>query len=381
MLFSEIIGQDEIKDQLRRAVRQGRIPHAQLLSGQRGVGKMQLALAYAQYVACEHRTDDDACGVCPTCQQFHALQHPDLHLVFPIAREKDTDVCDTYVKQFREMVQQNTYFDLQTWYQTLKVEKKQAVIYEKESSEILRKLSLKAYGDGYKFVIIWLAEKMNDVCANKLLKILEEPAPKTVFILVSEQPERLLPTILSRVQQIRVRQISEADIAKALVERNHIADTQQAQAIAHMAAGSYLRALQIISDDDNQSKNFEWYVKLMRNAYRVGQRREYMALVEMKEWCDDIAKLSREKQKDFLEYANRQTRENYIANFNIPQINYQTQAESQFTSRFAAFVTSRNIEALATQFETAQRQIEQNANAKIVFFDLCLNVIVAIKNK
>ena len=185
MLFNQVIGQDAIKRQLRLSAREGRIPHAQLLAGKVGIGKLRLALAYAQYLNCPHRTDEDSCGQCPTCLQYQKLQHPDLHFVFPIVKTDAGDTCDAFMDAWREMILERGYFDLDDWYTQLGVETKQGMIYEKESSEILRKLSLKSFGDGYKVMIIWQPEKMNATCANKLLKLLEEPAPRTVFLLVS----------------------------------------------------------------------------------------------------------------------------------------------------------------------------------------------------
>ena len=214
MLFREIIGQEEVKQQLRQSVREGRIPHAQLFAGVSGIGKLQLALAYAQYVNCPHRTEEDSCGECPTCRQYHNLQHPDLHFAFPIVKTDSADTCNAFMDTWRSMILNQPYFDLDDWYKALGVETKQGMIYEKESSEILRKLSLKPFGDGYKVMIIWQPEKMNPTCANKLLKILEEPPARTLFIMVSEHPEQLLSTIQSRVQTIRVPRLKEAEIVK-----------------------------------------------------------------------------------------------------------------------------------------------------------------------
>ena len=217
MLFKDIIGQEATKRQLRQAVREGRIPHAQLFTGISGIGKLQLALAYAQYLNCPHRTEEDSCGTCPTCLQYQHLQHPDLHFVFPIVGSDE--VCDNFLEPWRKIILEQHYFDLDDWHEALGIENKQSMIYEKESGEILHKLSLKAYGDGYKIMIIWQPEKMNASSANKLLKILEEPAPKTVFILVSEHPEKLLSTIQSRVQTILIPRLETETIAAALQQK------------------------------------------------------------------------------------------------------------------------------------------------------------------
>ena len=223
MRFCEIIGQDEVIRQLCQSVQDGRIAHAQLFTGLSGVGKLGLALAYAQYIACPNRTNEDSCGICPSCLQYQKLQHPDLHFAFPIVKSDDGDVCDDFVEKFRNLILENKYFDLEDWYRMMGVETKQGMIYEKESSEILRKLSLKSFGDGYKVMVIWQPEKMNETCANKLLKLLEEPPTKTLFLLVSEHPELLLSTILSRVQEVRVPRLSEDIIASGLCVLEHCA--------------------------------------------------------------------------------------------------------------------------------------------------------------
>ena len=241
MLFKEIIGQEATKQQLRQAVREGRIPHAQLFAGVSGIGKLQLALAYAQYLNCPHRTDEDSCGVCPTCLQFEKLQHPDLHFVFPIVKTDAGDTCDAFLEPWREIILANHYFDLDDWHKALGVETKQSMIYEKESGEILHKLSLKPYGNGYKVMIIWQPEKMNGTTANKLLKLLEEPPAQTVFILVSEHPEELLSTIQSRVQMIRIPRLETETIAHALMTKG--VDATRATDVARIAKGSYLAAL------------------------------------------------------------------------------------------------------------------------------------------
>ena len=221
MQFKDIIGQESIKQRLRQSVKEQRIPHAQLLYGEPGIGKLQLAIAYAQYLACPNRTEEDSCGVCPSCLQYQKLQHPDLHFAFPIYKEKSNrdSVCNDFMGQFREIVLQKGYFSLNDWYAHIGAETKQGVIYEAESSEILRKLSLKAFGNGFKTMIIWLPEKMHNACANKLLKIIEEPPEGTLFLLVSEDPSLLLPTILSRTQQFKVPRLEEKTITKELLEK------------------------------------------------------------------------------------------------------------------------------------------------------------------
>ena len=381
MLFRDIIGQDEVKHQLCASVREGRIPHAQLFTGISGIGKLQLALAYAQYLNCPHRTESDSCGTCPTCLQYEKLQHPDLHFVFPIVGSDE--VCDNFLEPWRQIILDKHYFDLDDWHQALGVETKQSMIYEKESGEILRKLSLKPYGDGYKVMIIWQPEKMNTTTANKLLKLLEEPPARTVFILVSEQPQQLLATIQSRVQTIRIPRLETETIAQALQQKG--IDPTQAADIARIANGSYLAAIKKADTSEENQQELRDFIALFRDAYTVGVLRDpqkkFESLKRLRQWSLDMAdaKVGRERQKHFLQYAQQQVRENYIRNIGQPDLNYQMEAERDFSVKFAPFIHSGNVEGIMNQLDLAERQIEQNGNAKMIFFDLCLQMIVLIK--
>ena len=383
MLFRDIIGQERTKQQLRKAVQEGLIPHAQLFVGPEGVGKLQLAIAYAQYLACPDRTAEDACGTCPTCLQYAKLQHPDLHFVFPIVKTDAGDVCDDFIDTFREIILTKSYFDLDDWYTALGVETKQGLIYEKESSEILRKLSLKSFGDGYKVMIIWQPQKMNATCANKLLKILEEPPQKTIFLLVTEQPDQLLTTILSRVQQIRVPRLSEDEIQTGLMAKGY--DEQASADWAHIANGSYLAALKLADEIGANQQYLSDFVKLMRDAYTIGHinnpAKKAESLQHIRKWSLDMAdaKVGREKQRAFLQYSQKQVRENYIFNLQQPELNYQTSDEREFSQRFSPYINASNVEQIMSELDKAERQIGQNGNAKIIFFDLCLQFIVLLK--
>ena len=376
MLFRDIIGQEATKQKLRQAVREGRIPHAQLFTGIAGIGKLQLALAYSQYLNCPNRTEEDSCGACPTCLQWERLQHPDLHFVFPIVKADAGDTCDAYLEPWREIILNKHYFDLDDWHRALGIETKQSMIYEKESGEIVRKLSLKAFGDGYKVMVIWQAEKMNVSCANKLLKLLEEPPEKTVFLLVSEHPEGLLSTILSRVQQVRIGKVSEEEMQRQGVPAD----------IARIANGSMVAARRLMASGEESNRQLEDFKALMRDAYTVGvlqdKQKKFESLQRLRRWSEAMAdsKVGREKQKAFLQYAQQQVRENYI--YNLQQqtmLNYQTNAEAEFSTKFARFIHSGNVERIMDELARAERQIEQNGNAKMIFFDLCLQMIVLIK--
>ena len=381
MRFEEIIGQELTKEQLRRSVREGRIPHAQLFTGISGIGKLQLALAYAQYLNCPHRTEEDSCGICPTCLQFQNLQHPDLHFAFPIAKTDSADTCNDFLEPWRTIILKNHYFDLDDWHEMLGVDNKQTMIYEKESGEILRKLSLKAYGEGYKVMIIWQPERMNLISSNKLLKILEEPTERTVFLLISEHPEQLLTTIQSRVQTIRVPGLEPDTIAAALRAKG-IAGSKAAD-IARIAKGSYLAALKKAAETDENQQELRDFIALFRDAYTVGvlsdPQKKYESLKRLRQWSLDMAGIGRERQKHFLQYAQGQVRENFIRNAGQAELNYQMEEERNFSVKFAPFIHTGNVEGIMDQLDLAERQIEQNGNAKMVFFDLCLQMIVLIK--
>jgi DNA polymerase III subunit delta' len=384
MLFSQILGQNAIKERLIKTVREERIPHAQLFRGPEGVGKLALAIAYAQYVCCENKGETDSCGVCPSCVKYAKLAHPDLHLVFPIIKPtgKTSVVCDDFVADFRAIFIQNPYFGVQEWFSKISDDAKQGVIYANESQEIIRKLSLKTYESEYKVMIIWLPERMNITCSNKLLKILEEPPEKTLFLLVSNYPDEMLTTILSRTQHLNIPRLGVEDIVTALLTNRNIEITQHdALNTARISNGSYLAALNLLKEGDEKKQNFDRFVTVMRLAWQVGNKKDHASLKTLRKWADDMASSSvgRERQKGFLIYAQQQTRENFIANLKNPELNYLNQSESDFSSRFSRFIHERNVEDMMQEFSLAERHIEQNVNAKMVFFDLALKLIMLLK--
>jgi len=384
MLFSEIIGQQEIKKRLIRTVIEQRIPHAQLLRGPEGVGKLGLAIAYAQFICCENRTATDSCGVCPSCVKYKKLAHPDLHFVFPVIKppSRSSVVCDDFITEFRTMVLNNLYFSVNDWYAKISGDAKQGMIYGNESEEIIRKLSLKTYESEYKVMIIWLPEKMNLTCSNKLLKILEEPPEKTVFLLVSNDPDHMITTILSRTQHIHIPRLSESEISKALLANEDLEiEAEDAGYAAHIANGSYLSALAVLNEGDENKQNFERFMMVMRLAWLVGNKKDHASLKTLKKWSDDMAAatMGRERQKNFLSYAQRMTRENFIHNLKQPKLNYLTSTEADFTNRFSPFINERNVEDIMTEFALCEKHIEQNVNAKMVFFDLSLKIIMLLK--
>lgn len=382
MLFSEIIGQEDVKLRLRRSVHEGRIAHAQLFFGAEGVGKLQLAIAYAQYIACLNRTEHDSCGTCANCQKYAKLQHPDLHFVFPVVKPKDkkTVVCDDFIFEFRDIILEQKYFTEQNWYAHIQAESKSGMIYANESTEIFNKLNLKSYESGYKVMIIWLPEKMNITCSNKILKLLEEPQGDTVFLLVSNASDMIISTILSRTQQIKVPQITQQEISDALIRNYHLT-AEQASYFARISNGSYTKALAQVSEDGDKQENFKRFTSMMRMAWLVGNKRDYDALMNLNKWSDDMAsaKLGRERQKNFFRYAQTITRENFIFNLQNPSLNYLDAQETGFSTNFARFVNERNVEDMMEEFSLAEQQIEQNGNARMIFFDVALKMIMLLK--
>ncbi|ODT55956.1 MAG: DNA polymerase III subunit delta [Paludibacter sp. 47-17] len=384
MLFSHIIGQQAAKDRLIRTVAEQRIPHAQLFRGPEGIGKLALAIAYAQYICCENRSAADSCGKCPSCVKFAKLAHPDLHLVFPVIKpaNKSSVVCDDFVADFREQVLATPYFGVDEWYARISDDAKQGMIYANESQEIIRKLSLKTYESEYKVMIIWLPEKMNNQCSNKLLKILEEPPAKTVFLLVSNHPDEIITTILSRTQHINIPRLETGEIVTALLTRPGMEITQHdALNTARIANGSFLAALNLLKEGDEKKQNFDRFVTVMRLAWKVGNQKDHGSLKTLKRWSDEMAASSvgRERQKGFLAYSQHLIRENFIYNLRNEDLNYLNTGEMAFSRNFSPYINEKNVEALVEEFSLAERHIEQNVNAKMVFFDLMLKIILLLK--
>ena len=371
--FSDVIGQEAAKQRLLQEVREERIPHALLLCGPAGSGKMALALAYARYLCCQHPDGTDACGHCPSCVKWEKLVHPDVHFMFPIVKSQKPkrEVCDDVLPEWRSLLTSTTYFGMNQWLEEMGVENGQPIIYARESDEISRKLSLKSSEGGYKVVILWLPEKLHEVCANKLLKLLEEPPRQTLFLLVSENPELILPTILSRTQRFSVPRIAEGAIALALQQRFGL-QVADSQSVAHLAGGNFLAALEAIHTSDEQKLFFDLFVSLMRLSYQRKIR-------EMKQWSEQVAAMGRERQKELLVYCQRLIRENFIYNFHRNEMNYMTRPEQEFARRFAPFVNERNVMGIMHELSEAQIHIEQNVNAKMVFFDFALKMIVLLK--
>jgi len=365
MKFSDVVGQEEVKALLKAQVDTGRLPHALLLAGDTGSGTLALAVALANYVLCQNKQSGDSCGECAQCAKVDKLVHPDLHFSFPIIKKGNSAVtCDNYMPDWVAHLAGDKYFDLNDWLEVIGAENKQAVIYESESENIIRKLSLSAYEGGWKVMIIWLPEKMNVSAANTLLKTLEEPSKHTLFILCAEHPEQMLTTILSRTQRIDVPTLSAETLCQALMERRGL-DQATAMNVARLSGGSYLRALKQLCDNDNTAEMFDTFVALMRMAYI----KDVQALMK---WSDSMASLGREEQKSYLSYMQNMLRENFVYNFGYSELNFMNAREQAFATKFARFINERNIVQFSQEFSIAQRDIEGNVNGKTVFFNLAL---------
>ena len=373
MRFADIIGHDDLKRRLAAQVDAGRVSHAQLFTGLAGYGTLPLAMAYVQYLFCPHRHDGDSCGVCPSCQQLTALAHPDLHMVFPVnKREKrsgEVVTSDMFIGPWRELWQQNEgIFSADEWYARLDLGKTmKGLISAKESEEIIRKLQFKSYSSEYKAMIIWLPEAMNQEAANKILKILEEPWDKTLFILVSEHPELLLPTITSRTQEVSVGRIDIATL-QAVAQRGG-KETGEALNMARLAGGSMLELRELMrgQTDESRAQSFELFTRLMRLGYNDKH-------LELFEWADDISALSREGQRQFFLHSVRLLRESYMIHAGLGAISYLWGEELKFCRNFAPYIGNQNIEILVDEIERAMLQIQQNGSPRIVFTHFALAV-------
>lgn len=373
MKFSDIIGHDDLKRRLRQQIDVGRVSHAQLFTGLAGYGTLPLALAYVQYLFCPNRHDGDSCGECPSCRQIEALAHPDLHFVFPVnKREKKSGevvVSDLFIEKWREIWHEKRgIFSAEEWYERLDLGKTmKGLITAKESEEIIRKLQFKSYSSEYKAMIIWLPEAMNQEAANKILKILEEPWEKTLFILVSERPELLLSTIISRTQEVSVPRIDVATLQEVAAAEGK--SPAEALNMARLAGGSLLELGELMRGESDEMRHqcFELFTRLMRLSYNDKH-------LELFEWADDMTALTREGQRQFFLHSVRLLRESYMLHAGLGKISYLWGEEAQFCSKFAPFIGNQNIEALISEIERAMLQIAQNGAPRIVFTHFALAV-------
>jgi len=373
MQFREVIGQQNTKQKLIQAFGEERVPHAQLLVGPPGNGKLALAVAFAQYINCTHQKNNDSCGECSSCRKYSKLIHPDLHFTFPVIKTAaiDKPTSGDYMTKWRSYFLENPYPQYEKWMQIIADENKQGSIYVDEARELIRKLSQKSYEAEYKVSIIWLPETMNTTCANKILKILEEPPEKTLFILISEAEEKLLSTIRSRCQFIRVPKIAESDLTEALEPMAASTGTNPAT-IARLSRGNYFLAQELMQNDEIRRFNFLQFTLLMRNGY--GRK-----LQEILSWSEEMAGIGRVRQMSLLKYCGELLRENFLHNLKEPDLVYMDDQEFDFSKKFAPFINEKNVILLFREFESACVDVSMNGNAKLIFTDLGLKVSKLIR--
>ena len=380
MKFDKVIGQEEAEARLQQLVDEQRIPHALMFTGPGGCGKMALALAFASFLLGERWNGKSLLANASAITNAEAMlaqwQHPDLHFSYPVIKSKgagsDSKITsEDFAKEWRQMLGGGPYFSLEQWMRYMNAENQQASIFEAESDRLMRKLNLKSSLGGNKVSLIWLPERLNVTSANKLLKLLEEPPLKTFFLLVSEHPELLLETIRSRVQVFAVTRIDDESVSEALTERQGIAP-QDALRIARIANGDWMKALEEIDADNENKEFFALFVTLMRKAYAKDVK-------SLKAWSQTVADFGREKQKRLIAYMMQMVRENFMFNFHNPQLCYMTQAEEAFAQKFAPFINERNVLLFQNRLQLMMRDISQNANGKLQFFNFALEVTIYIR--
>ena len=375
MLFKDITGNELVKKQLIDAVANNRISHAQLFSGKSGNAKLALAVAYAQYLNCENKSETDSCNSCSSCLKYKNLSHPDLHLIFPVLKVNGikNPTSDSFVNKWRELVLENKFIDINDWIDTFGIENKtgqQGSIYIDEATSIQRKLSLKNYEAEYRVVLIWLPEKMNLTVSNKLLKLLEEPPKGTVFILVSEDANSLLPTIISRLQILNVSDFTIEDV----VDYFDGVTLEKAKQLKNITDSDFGKIKKILNDTEGLLDLFDEFSSWMRLAYR-------MDVSALSKWVDKIASMGRKHQKLFLSYAIKMIRECLILNFGSSNLLKTNEKEYAFISKFSPFIHEGNSVNIIEELEKSIKAINRNANAKILFFELSLQMVKFLKVK
>ena len=372
--FEQVIGQQEAQARLLQMEEEQRLPHALMLCGPMGAGKMALAMGFARHLLTGSNQQSSANAEAMLAK----WEHPDLHFTYPTIKLPSMSadhkpVSDDFAKEWHELIMAGPYFTMNEWLEQMGGENQQAIITAGESDALIRKLSLKSSQGGYKVSLIWLPERMNIECANKILKLLEEPPQQTIFLLVCEEPEKLLETIRSRVQRVDIKRLTEEDIQEGLTSKRGLTE-ENARRVARMANGSWLKALELLSVDSENEFFLDMFQTLMRLAY---QRK----VKDLKTWSERMAGMGREKQKRFLEYFLRLVRENFVYNFQTPELCYMSQREEDFAKNFARFINEANIIPISDLANLAIRDIGQNANGKIVFFDFALQMIVLLIQK
>jgi DNA polymerase III subunit delta' len=382
MLFSEVLGLPHIKNHLTTTADRGRIPHAQLFVGNHGSGLLPMAIAYSQYILCNNSGQENNTGNVSCNTRFANLAHPDLHFAFPVAttdQVKSHPISSNFLNSWREFIKEDPYGSLYDWYQKLGIENKQGQIGVDEAQDILKSLSLKSYEGGYKVMLIWMADKMNTAASNKLLKLIEEPPDKTLFILIAEDEEQIIQTIRSRCQILRFPPLPEAVIAEAL-ENDHKVGHGLAKNISVQANGSFARALHILHKDAGDEHFEALFIKWVRTAFRAKGNKE--SIIDLLGWSEEIAGMGRESQKSFLLYCLNFFRQALLLNYNAGNLVYmQMQATDFKLEKFAPFVNDLNILGITREIEDAIYHIERNGNSKIILTDLSIKLTRLLHKK
>ena len=377
MLFKEIPGNNAVKKQLLSSVKNNRISHAQLFSGNSGSAKLALAFAYARYLNCDNKSDTDSCGKCPSCLKYNTLSHPDLHLIFPVLKlgQANVAVSDNFVNVWRDFILKNSYGSLNSWIDSFGIENKtgeKGSIYKDEANSIHKKLALKNFEAPYRVVLIWMPEQMNTEASNKLLKLFEEPPFGTVFLLVSEKPSILLPTIISRLQKIHIFDFSTEDMIEFFKKDN--LSVERIKQLRNLTDSDLGKMIQLVEEDIQAIDLFDDFSSWMRLAYKTD-------VVNISKWVDSISTMGRKHQKLFLSYAIKMIRECLIFNFANKALLKTNEKESDFISKFAPFIHEDNSIIIIEELEKAVKAINRNANAKMLLFELSLQMIKFLKVK
>ena len=377
MRFKDIAGQEVIKEKLINNARKNRVSHAQMFIGPEGCGKLALALAYSQYINCANPSEIDSCGVCPSCAKYSKLIHPDLHMIYPVANNKEftKDVkSSTYISHWREFLLSNPYVSIFEWYTHIGIENKQGIIKAEDCNEIIRLMGLKPYESRYKIVIIWMVEKIFHAAAPKLLKILEEPPENTLFLLIAENQQQILKTILSRTQILKIPHPEDEVVSKYL-ENQFECDSQRAVKISFLAAGNMTEAVRMCKEGLEVIDAFDTFSEWMRLCYSFNVQ-------EMLKKVDEIAKYGRERQKNLISYSLKMFRQSILINRQVPARSVQRLEgdEKAFLTRFSVFVQPSNVNEINKLFQEAYTNIERNANPRILFADLSFRMTKLLKS-
>ena len=382
MLFEDILGQEYIKKHLTQSVDNGRIAHAQLFIGPEGSGTLPMAIAYAQYLLCSNTNGENTSGNQACNLKFNNFSHPDLHFAFPVTtsdKAKSHPVSNHYMEEWRELLKEQPYGNLFNWYKLLGVDNKQGQIGVDEALEIVKSLSLKSYEGGYKVMLIWMAEKMNSACANKLLKLIEEPPNNTVFILIAEDEEQIINTIKSRCQLLHFPPLSEYVIKRGLI-KNYGLDDAVATKIAHQSNGNFNKACDLIYQDSEDLQFEEWFVFWIRSAFKAKGNKS--AIYDLINWSEDIAKTGRETQKQFLLFCLNFFRQALLLNYNASELVYLEPKTDNFKlEKFAPFIHDANIIEISDEIQDAIYHIERNGNSKIILTDLSIKLTRLLHKK